>query len=465
MWPAPEVRAAAFACVIAAAAAAQQTEIFVAPDGTTFVLAPDPAMPLVHWAVATLVVDPPRYAGLSLATMRSSLAGTWTTGSVDAGRERTALDEQDRAWRAWAATPGDASLTADLVDRTQNAERLGDRAAFRRVLAALPVHRPEIVDRYPACVIVLSTVAEAIADVGRALVDRREHVALRDLHVVWPEIVVERGLAQLGDPATRVRAEVLALAMPEHPFGRMLDVPETAMPPRDLAFATWQTTQRPERTVHALVGDFDAEAAKAALQQTFAATRLPPSEAPPPSVPRPITSLRRSVVAGVPKPMVAIAFVLPPDLDRTLLTVTARWLADGPESRLGQELQRKGRRTARVRVEAPWPPPRNGSDLLLLQVEDEAGVDKLADLVLQTCQQVAAAEPTAPALAAAIAAEQRNRTEIANDPRELAEALATDRLVSPKSAAMPFERVDPKAVQRTATRIVSTQPIVVEGRS
>ncbi|MBL8749104.1 MAG: insulinase family protein [Planctomycetes bacterium] len=464
MWPAPDVRAAALVCVLAATVAAQQTETFVAPDGTTFVLAPDPAMPLVHWAVATLVLDPPRYAGLSLATMRSSLAGTWTAGSVDADRERAALDEQDRAWRAWAAAPGDASLLAQLVDRTQKAEGLGDRAAFRRVLAALPVHRPEIVDRYPASVVVLSTVAEAIADVGRALVDRREHVALRNLHVVWPEIVVERGLAQLGDPATRVRAEVLALAMPDHPFGRMLDVPETAMPPRDLAFATWQTTQRPERTVHALVGAFDPEAVKATLQQTFEATALPPSEAPPPVVPRPVTSLRRSVVTGLPKPMVAIAFVLPPDLDRTLLTVTAHWLARGPESCLGQDLLRKGRKTAKVRVEAPWPPTRNAAGMLLVEVEDEAGVDKLADLVLQACRQVAVAEPTASALAAVIAAEQRERTATANDPRAIAEALALDRLLFPKAPVTPFERVDPKAVLRVATRIVSTQPIIVEGR-
>lgn len=437
---------------------------FTTPDGSTFVLVPDAGTPLVHWAIATPAEDPPRFPGLALATMRASLSGTWNTGSNEATKERAALGARDDAFHTWFAMPADPARIDALQKATLEADRLGDRQAFRRVLAALPVHAPEVLDRMPACVLVLTTVTEAIGAVGRVLVERREQSALRDLQDMWAETTYERAAFQLGQPGLPLQTEVLALAMPDHPFRHFLELASAASPRRDEAMATWQATQRPERSVHVLVGDFEVEPTKALLRQVFAATDLPAS-APLPSVaPRPITSLRRSVVTGVPVPRIALSFVLPPNLDRTLLQTSARWLGSGPDSMLGQQLQRLGRKRATVHCDAPWPPTIGGNGLLRIEVTDPDGIEKLGDQMLQACRRVGGAPPTQAAVAIAFTSVIRDWITVTNEPRELAATLAVTALQWPGQKFAPPDRLEAKAVHDLLTRILAGQPVIVEGR-
>lgn len=438
---------------------------FSTPDGSTFVLLPDATMPIVHWAVATPVDDPPGFPGLSAATMQSSLLGTWRTGSNDGNAERRALDAHDEAFAAWLAAPTEAARVEAFARCATEVERLTDRGAFARVLAALPVHRPEVVDRDPVGLFLLTTCSEALPELARILVERREQQALRELQPTWAATSIRIAAMQLDDPLLALRREVLTLAIPDHPYARLLETPTTAAPRRAEAFAVWNATQRPERTVHVVVGGFDAEALTATLQKTFATTGLPAALPPATATIRPIRSQRRSLVQGVP-PTVVIGFLLPPDVPRDLLTIATRWLGDGPDSRIGQELQRLGRKHATVRAAAPWPPTIGGQSLFTLEVGDPDGIDQLAEQTLKACRQAVAIAPTAPALQAVIGALQRERTELANDPRALAAAIAEAAVSWPRQ---PFEvnapvRAEPKAVIELAGRIVATPPIVVEGR-
>lgn len=437
-----------------------------APDGSTFVLVVDTSMPLVHWAIATPADDPVRLPGLALTTMRVSLNGTWYTGSMDAEAERRALREQDDAYHAWFESPGSAALAETLARCTKEAERLGDTTAFHRVLASVPVHQPEIVDRFPACELVLTTVPAALADTARILVERREQPAFRDLQATWARTVLERAAAMNEEPNTALRAEILALAIPEHPFGRAMERPASVAPRRSEALATWQATQHPTRTVHVLIGGFDSEAVKATLQNVFATTSLPGNPSPIVGVPRGIGSMRRSVVTGMRVPTLAIAFLLPPITDHDTLAASARWLGDGPESHVGQELQRAGHTQAVVRCTAPWPPTRDGRSLLLLEVTDPGGLRFSSDQVLQICSKAAANPPTTASLQAVLAAMQREWTALSDDPRRLACALAEMAFVWP---GRPLridapDRIEAKAVQTLLGQVLAGHPVVVEGR-
>jgi len=457
----------ALACTATVAfVAAQGPTAFTAPDGSRFVLLPDPAMPLVHWAIVTPTDDPPGCQGLSLATMRASLDGTWLTGSLDAARERRSLDAFDDAWRDWMANVGDAERSARVVTGKQELDQLADRAAFRRVLAALPVHRPEVIERAPFCAFVATTTAEALPEFARLLVERREEQALRDLYPYWAETTLRREAALTADPDVALRAEVLALAIPDHPFARRLERAVPTSPPRAVALATWQRTQRPERSVHLLLGGFDAATVRTALERAFATTALPPAPVSPSPTPRPITSLRRSAVNGLPAPTVAIAFVLPPAIEPLVLEALARWLAEGPDAFLCLELQRLGRKDATVRCDAPWPPTISGRSLFLVQVRDPAGVDQLADAMTNALRRSFAAPPSAAAMQTVLAAMQRERTEAANDPRRLAVDLAVTAATWPDrpADASSLGAIDPAAIQRLANALFAGQPVIVEGR-
>lgn len=435
------------------------------PDGSTFLLVPDATMPIVHWAIATPVDDPAAHPGLSAATMQSALLGTWRTGSNDGEAERRALDAHDDAFAAWLAAPTEPARAEAVARCTAAAERLTDRGAFARVLAALPVHRPEVVERHPVNLFLLTTSPEALPELARILVERREQQALRELQPSWAATSIRLAAMQVGDPLLALRREVLTLAIPDHPYGRLLETPTTGVPRRTEAFAVWNATQRPERTVHVVLGGFDADALAATLRQTFATTGLPPAPPPATATIRPIRSQRRSLVQGVP-PTVVIAFLLPPDVPRDLLTIAARWLGDGADSRVGQELQRLGRKRATVRTTAPWPPTIGGQSLFTIEVGDPDGIDQLAEQTLKACRQATQVAPTASALQAVIGTLQRERTELANDPRALAAAIAETAVAWPRQ---PLDldtplRAEPKAVLELLGRIVSTPPIVVEGR-
>ncbi|MBX3462815.1 MAG: insulinase family protein [Planctomycetes bacterium] len=438
---------------------------FTTPDGTRFLLLPAPGMPLLHWAIATLADDPPALPGLSMAVMLAAQGGTWRTGSHEPAREREALDRLDQHYHAWLANPADAEAGAALLRWQAVAAELGDPEAHGRVMASLPVYRPEVLDRAPVCLVVASTVPEALGDLAERVRERREENALRELQARWIETVVQRADRQRRDGRTALHAEVLALAMPDHPLARDLAPPRVGAPRRAEAIATWQAMQRPERTVHVLHGGFTADSARAVLERCFATTSLPPAAVPPPVSARPIANLRRSVVTGQRLPTAAIAFVLPPNTDRTTLEVAGRWLGGGADSRLGQELPRRGRPRARVSCRAPWPPTVDGASLLLLEVEDPDGIDGLAMLALQVAHEATAAAPPAAALATALAGVQRDWLAAIADPRQLAAATAEAALLWPRQAPrlrLP-ERIDAAAVQRLLAQVLANPPVVVEG--
>jgi len=310
-------------------------------------------------------------------------------------------------------------------------------------------------------------VPAALSDVGRLLVQRREEMALRDLQPLWVQSVLQRGEAQ-AKPENASRAEILALAIPDHPFARSFERTTPAPPRRSEAITAWQASQRPERTVHVLMGNLDPATAEPELRRIFAATSLPATTAPPAVVPRPIQGSRRSVVHGARTPTVSLAFVLPPIDDRAALEVAAHWLGGGPQSRLREELQHQGRSDAAVGCTAPWPGALDGKGLLLLEVSDPGagGESEVGDAMVATCRKLAAETPSAASLQAALTAMQRDWIRLTNDPRWLAVEVADAALSWPKQpprTRLP-DTIDAKAVQQLLARIVAGPPVIVEGR-
>jgi len=441
---------------------------FTAPDGSRFVLVPDAAAPAVQWALATpadTADEPPGLEGLAVAVVRASLGGTWTTGSADPARERAALEALDRASAELLATPLDAAVRQRFADCDAAVRQLGDPAAYQRVLATLPAHRLEVVARDGYSVLVLTTVAQAIGAVGARLVERREQQALRGLGSAWlHEVVARQGLYDV-DPAAAVRAELLALAMPDHPASRAAERAGRGMPNRAQALAVFGATQHPSRGVHVLVGDFDPADVRPVLERTFAATALPAPAAAAPPV-RPIQSLRRSTVPGVRVPMVALAWVLPDPGDPFVLAAAARWLGGGPDSSVGRALGKQNRASATVACSAPWPAVVGGRSLLLVEVQDPSGGAGLGDLVLRACRDSTAAPPAAADLQPVLAALQSQWTFTNTDPRRRAQDLAGAALLWPRlpPREAPPERIEATAILDLLARTFAGQPVVVEGR-
>lgn len=459
---------AALLCLAAAAAQAAPTT-FRTPDGSRFVLIPDPSIPQVHWALASpcdASSEPPGYEGLAWATAQVSLHGTWRSGSRDAEQERAALARLDEAWQRLMRDTHDPAAAANVRRRDEEARAFADLTVFPRLLAAAPVHRPEVLARGPVAVLVLTTLPAAIGEVGRLLVERREQQPLRELPRAWLQVYAERTQQYVADARRPVRTEVLALTMPDLPAARSLEPPATGSPTREQAFAVWAATQHPDRTVHVLLGDFDAAAVRKVLEATFAATALPATPAPPAPAPRPLAGARRSAVDGVAVPMVALAWVLPPIADPFVLATAVRHLADGPDSWLGQELHRRGRTSTTVRGTAPWPPTPGGQSLLLVEATDPAGVAGVADVLLAACKAAAAKEPEAAALQAVTASLQRQWREAHSEPRQLAAEIAANALAWPLQAPATEwpEAVAPKAIAELLARTFAGHPVIVEGR-
>lgn len=449
-------------------AAQQAATSFTAPDGSRFVLVPDSAVPHVQWAIATWADggdDPPGLEGLARATMRAAAHGPWSIGSRDVAAERACLEEQDLAWQRLLADPRDASAAQRVRELDQRSQELFDATVFPRMLAAAPCHRVEIVERGPVAVLVLTTMPAAIGEVGRLLVERREQQPLRRLPASWLATFGARAAAHAAERHVAVRAEVLALTMPSHPAARFLQPPVPASPTRRQALATWAQSQRPERTVHVLFGDFDRGSAEATLGATFTATALPsrPGNNPPP--PQPQAAVRRSLVSGAARPVVAIGWILPAPIDHRIVAAAAAWLGDGPDGHLAGELRRLGRSPRAVRCLAPWPIAADWPGLFLIEVEDDRA-DGLADLIASTVQKSSQAPPDAVAVQTTLAAMQRRWREQNPGSRELAITLAVEALQWPAQpiAAHGPTGLDAKAMQEALARIFKSQPVIVEGR-
>jgi predicted Zn-dependent peptidase len=442
---------------------------FTSPDGTRFALVVDRTMRQVHWAVATPADpadEPPGIEGLAVAVAQASLAGTWRTGSLDPARERPALEALDQAFHAMLASPRDPAMAKRVAECEVLAASLGDPLVFPRVLAAQPAHRPEIVPQEGTVVLQFSTVAPAIESVAKLLLERREEQALRDLGKSWMRELVVRQNRYDADPASAVHAELLALAMPNHPASRAAERAGRGMPRRDQALAVWQATQRPERTVHALVGDFDPAVAQRTLCAVFTSTALPPASSPQNAPLRPIQSVRRSTVPGVREPMVAIAWVMPEPLDTYLLDAAVRWFGGGRDSWLGRALAKAGRSAATVACRAPWPVVVGGQSLFLVDVSDSSGAPGLAEFVVQQARLAAAQAPTTAELQSVATAQHLAWNLTTADPRRVAADIAGRWLLRPQAVPPlgPPQQPDGRAVQQVLAKVLASQPVVVEGR-
>jgi hypothetical protein len=463
------ITALAATATLAQAQPAGQAMRFTSPDGSTFLLLPDARVPQVHWAVATWVDgddDPPGLIGLSMTAMHASLAGTWSTGSRDREAERQALRELDDAWQQQLQRPGDAEAAKLLIQRDAAAAALCDPRTFARVLAAAPAHGPEIIDREPVAVLVLTTVDTAIAEVARLLVERREQQVLRGLPRLWLRDCLARSRRNATDPVAILRAEVLALVLPTSPAVGLLSARPLQAPTREQALTTWAASQRPERTVHVLLGDFDPAAAQAVLSRAFASTSLPPRAERSSLQPRPLAAQRRSIIPGVGQPMLAAAWVLPPIADRHALEAVVRWLGGDDGGWIGARLRRAGHEKVEVRCTAPWPSTSAGGDLLLLEVRGADGARDLLGAVLGACNDAARSTRKDDAYDGARIAMQRSWNEISGAPRLVAAELAEQALRWPgqpmRAVAPP--RVDAASIEALLAATFGGHPIVVEGR-
>ncbi len=441
---------------------------FEAPDGTPFVLIADASVPQVHWAIASpldVADEPPGFEGLAWTTLRMSLFGTWTFGSLDVAKERDALAQLDAAWQQLLREPGDPKGLDTLRQRDERATALADLTAFPRVLATAPAYQPEVLQRGSAGVFVLTTLPRAIGDVARLLVDRRDQQALRELPRTWLTTYTERSRLFALDRARAVHAEVIALSMPDHPASRIAEPPSSAAPQRAQAQAVWNATQRPERTVHVLVGDFDANAVKTVLVEAFGKCSLPPAPPPRAATLRPLAGARRSTVNGVATPTLAIGWILPAVDDRFALAAALQWLAGGSDSVLGRELQRLGRTGAEVRATAPWPGGLDGAGLFMLEVRDPGGVNGLADTLLAACRAAAAKLPDAESLQTVNAGLQREWRQRNREPRLAIVEAAAQALYWPRQPVVVEwpEQIDGKAVQAVLARTFAGHPAIVEG--
>lgn len=453
----------AFAQDVLPASAVQQ---LTTPDGSRFLLCSDPSVPQLHWVVASWVDgndDPAGFLGLSRVVLQQSMLGTLRTGSRDADAEQRVLDELDAAWQQLAARPGDAQAIARIGQLDQKARDLGDSESFHRSLAALPAHGAEVRVEPPVGSFVITTLPAAIADVGAMLVERREQNAVRELPRAWLADAMRRA-ATPPDLLTPLRTELLTLTLPLHPLTRQPDQMSAAAPRRSDALAVWAATQHPSRTVHVLLGDFDANAAADVLRATFAATKLP-APATTPSAQRLLQGQRRSLVPGAGVSSLLLAWPLPADGDPHLVELATRWLADGDGSRIALWLQRNQRPRAKVAVRAPWPPRAEGQALVVVEVVEADGKPGLAEAVLTACREALKAPPDAASLQALQLRRQRHWRDLAESPRQLAIAIAEAALADPTWSPGSAERpVEPAAVRTLLQRLTGGPAALVEGR-
>ncbi|MFO1077069.1 MAG: hypothetical protein U1E73_05005 [Planctomycetota bacterium] len=453
--------------LVAQAPTAAGPERWTSPDGSRFVLLVDREQPQVIWVVATLVdpaYDPPGLPGLAAVAHAASLGGTWRYGSTDVARERDALQQLDAAVSDLVGAPSPEGV-AKVKALEQTASALGDPRAFLRVFATAPADEIRLQRRDNIAWLQLTTVAAAIPQIADLLVDRRENQVLRELPKYWIAEVTARQRAFDGDRVQAVYAELLALAMPDHPGAGAAERPRTPMVRRSLALANWAGSQYPTRTVYVLFGNFDAAVAKAELARAFAKTTLPEPKAVAIAQPRPLTNMRRSTVPGVGKPIALLAWVLPPVNDPFLLQLAARWFGDGADSWIGKQLVRSGHEHATVRCLAPWPPTQDGKGLFVVEVRAPRDNNGIADLV----QAAAASAPTAKlgpgAMNPVLTAMQRSWSLLSIDPSWVAGELAGQALLWPQSPVRtaPDASVPPEKVQALLARIFASKPAIVEG--
>lgn len=442
--------------------------VVTTPDGSRCLLLPTAAFPHVTWTIATLAdpwLEPAGLEGLTAAVVEASLGGTWRTGTADAARERLAFQEHEDTLRALLAAPTDAAARQRLLAADSALRELGQPQAFRALLADLPAHGVDVVWREGLVAIQFTTLPDSIERAAACWVEWREEQALRRLPATWPATVVRLTTNLDLDPAIKVRAELLSLALPGHPLARQLDRPSQASPTRAQALQCWQSRMHPANALHVLVGDFDAAAAREALLRTFRSTSLPPPA--PANLPpvRAIASTRRAAVRGTSQPITACAWLLTEPTDPAVLDTAVRWFAGGAGSVLGRAVAARCK-GATVRAVAPWPPAPGGRGLFVVEVLGGEPHTDLAALVLETATAAVGRAPTENDLWPAVNSRQRSAAAIHNDPRWLGIDLARSALRAPDLPTGPRQptMVPPANLQRLLATLFAGQPVVVEGR-
>lgn len=470
------IRATLAALTLAALATAQSGAArpepvdFRTPDGSRFVLLPRPKMETVEWAIATpadAALDLPGLEGLAVVAAKTSLFGTWQIGSLDAEKEQAAHRRLDAAWREMFATKMSPAAQAELKAAQDEVAALGDPAVFRRVLATIPVDRPEVRHVGTAAVLSLTTVPEALPQLCDLLVQRREQQALRELPKVWAEELVARQRAFDADPRSLLYAEVVAMALPGHPALRNFERPSAMPPQRSQAQVAWQRSQHPARTVHVLLGGFDPTTVRNLLESKFDSTALPLEPLPEAPLVRPIASERRSTVPGCKAAATLFAWQLPAGTDATTATAMARWLA-GPQGRIADELRKRGLGDREVRVRAPWPAALGLAGLLLVEIggpqDGKERADTLRDAVMATVAEAAAEGPGSAESERIDRDMARAAATVAAEPRWLARETAELALrrpgQTPKAMPTPVRGSD---VRDLAAAVFGGKAVIVEG--
>lgn len=468
-------RRVALLALIAASAAAQAPVTVTTPDGSRFWLLSSDGPPVVHWAVASLcgpLVDPANAPGLAQACMQSSLRGTWRVGSLDEAREAAALAALDRAEGDLAIAPRvDNKPPKELADRVaalrESAEALCDIQAFRRVLLSAPASDVQVVVQGNAAVLSLSTTPAGVATVAKLLADRREGQALRGAREFYEQ---SRGLAAEAwdrDPMATLRAEALALAFPTSPIARMGERPPSGGFTRLLAQSVWARTQHPSQVVHVLTGSFDVQVIRKALESAFTSTALPTPGAETPPRPRIGTALRRAMVPGALYPAAVLAWPLRGNEPPNDLACAVRWFADGPDSWLGRELQRRGRPQIQLKVRAPWPDP-PGIGMLMIEATDAGGgAQTLADEILSLCKSTTPKEPRPGELAKVHGGLLADWQRQSGGGAGAARRMAMDLLLQPANVAQvrPPVELDYPKLPPMLQQILDGNPVLVEWRN
>ncbi len=291
-------------------------QLFDAPDGSRFILAPDPVWfrpPIVHWVtlVPTDLADDPNGAeGLGRAIVRASLDGSAATGSLDPGRESDALDALDALERkalASGARSGTAS-EAELRVARATASALGLPDPWRRELARAGAADLELRELDGASLIHVAVPTDGLREVALLIRERRENPLLRDLRHHFEAVRDE--LRTASDSASgRMQRDILGSAFPGAATARPIAATSRIWS-RAEALAVFAAIHHPSRSLHVLSGSFEPSRVLDLLRTAFANSALPPVAPPPPPSPAEAQA-RRSELPGGPDQAVAIAWPAP----------------------------------------------------------------------------------------------------------------------------------------------------------
>ncbi len=377
-------RAVAFLFIVCSAAALPaQAEplpalrVLNTPDGSRCILLPTAGPPIVHWVVFTPAGpadDPEGLEGLAVAVARASMAGTTRVGSRNRATEEELLarveeNERKKAVLQRAGRDLPTELLNSLRTDASQAESVADRLAWERALRQAPACASRLSRTADGTLLHLCTPVEAIGRVAALLLARREEPILRGIHDELRAVRTDLVARAAQDPWTALRDEVRSLAYGALPAARasITDVEGFRPLSRAQALETFVRTQRPDRSVHVLVGGFEVEAVADTLVRAFAATSLTVDAFAPARVAPEPRGERNSRLLGGEVSGIALGLRVPATADPNAVAVAVTWLANGDDSFLARWLNTQGLRTGTLRGSYPFPSTVAGA-LVLLEI-------------------------------------------------------------------------------------------------